>query len=305
MSTGTLLPMTPPCSPIPEYPPQSPSVVSAQCLRPGPRQKLSRHQSRESFSSTLSGRFRTLIVDDNPVNLNILERTLKRHFSHLVSPDIVMASSGKAALCQLSPQTMPPGDEKPPPFTNYPTPTMETENPFDLILLDIDMPGGISGIQVAEQIRQVHNDQATAIVAVTTSTLPDQQRTYEMVGMDGVVGKPIDLLHLDRVVTRALLSRRARARPRISSVPPLLREEVVRSLEVQSIERLAQERLSSSTSGVSSPLFNFEGAISRRRSFPLSFEELVQMQESVSSTSLESDYVTDIIEAMTKVSLFE
>src|SRR5208282_5892001 len=112
------------------------------------------------------------------------------------------------------------GEEKPPPFTSPPTPIQElAQNPFDLILLDIDMPD-ISGVQVAEQIRKVNNDQATAIVAVTTATQPEQQRAYEMVGMDGCVGKPIDLSVLDRVVTRALISRGARGRPRTSSGPP-------------------------------------------------------------------------------------
>jgi len=187
-----------------------------------------RYQPRESLSSTLSDRFRTLIVDDNPVNLNILERILKRHFSHFLSPDIVMASSGNAALCQLNRQTISAREKKPSPFIS----NKEPEKAFDLILLDIDMPGGISGVQVAEQIRKVHNDQTTAIVAVTTSTKPEQLRTYEMVGMDGVVGKPIDLNQLGRVVTRALLSRRAGGHARTSSVP---RGFVTRVVEEQGI----------------------------------------------------------------------
>src|SRR5579859_1206083 len=183
MSASPAPPITPPCSPMSKCQPR------AAC-----RDSFTRHKSRDSFSSSLSGGFRTLIVDDNPINLNILERTLKRHFSHLVSPsDIVLASSGNAALSQLSSTAASPRDEAPPTITSPPAPTQDIlTSPFDLILLDIDMPD-ISGVQVAEQIRNVHNDQATAIVAVTTSTQPDQKRVYEMAGMDGVVGKPIDL----------------------------------------------------------------------------------------------------------------
>jgi CheY-like chemotaxis protein len=275
MSTKPAPPMTPPCSPLSDYtfkpdPPQ----MSIDYIRP-PKQYLSHHKSRASFSSSLSGGFRTLIVDDNPINLNILERTLKRHFSHLLSPNIALATSGNSALSQLTPPLSSPRDEFPPTISTPPSPIHEPpQSPFDLILLDIDMPD-ISGVQVAEQIRNVHHDQATAIVAVTTSTHPEQQRTYEMVGMDGVVGKPIDLDLLDRVVTRALLSRRHQSRPRTSSVPPLSKEIVSKHLQRQFLERLERERMSASFSVTSSDGM----AISRRSSFPLSLGEFHQIQD--------------------------
>jgi len=144
----------------------------------------------------------------------------------------------------------------------------------------------ISGVQVAEQIRNVHNDQATAIVAVTTSTQPDQQRAYEMAGMDGVVGKPIDLDLLDSVVTKALLARRT-GRPRTSSVPPLSKELVSKSLQKEYLERRLQiqERMSNS-SPTRSPCGE---TISRRSSFPLSLEEFSQMQGSAILTPTDED----------------
>jgi CheY-like chemotaxis protein len=293
MSTKPAPPMTPPCSPLSDYTLKSdPPRISIDYTRP-PKQYFSRHKSRDSFSSSLCGGFRTLIVDDNPINLNILERTLKRHFSHLVSPNIALASSGNSALSQLSPPLSSPRDEFPP-ISTPPSPIHElSQSPFDLILLDIDMPD-ISGIQVAEQIRNVHHDQATAIVAVTTSTHPEQQRTYEMVGMDGVVGKPIDLDLLDRVVTRALLSRRHHPRHRTSSVPPLSKEIVSKQLQRQFCERLGRERLSASSTDVSS-CDNM--AISRRSSFPLSLGEFHQIQESV---SLENVELCDLSEKFAK-----
>ena len=261
------------------------STTDGGCAAASPRKYFPRHKHRDSFSSSLSGGFRTLIVDDNPINLNILERTLKRHFSHLVSPDIALASSGNAALSQLSSTVASPREGVPPTISSPPTPTQELSSPFDLILLDIDMPD-ISGVQVAEQIRNVHNDQATAIVAVTTSTQPDQQRAYEMAGMDGVVGKPIDLDLLDSVVTKALLARRT-GRPRTSSVPPLSKELVSKSLQKEYLERRLQiqERMSSS-----SPTRSPTGeTISRRSSFPLSLEEFSQMQGSAILTSMDED----------------
>src|SRR5271156_4450346 len=189
ISKMPLPPITPPCSPSHG---RRQSIV-VEDLSPSPVRASFSPQTRESFSSALTGGFRTLIVDDNPINLGILQRTLRRHFAHLLSPEIAIANSGNSALSQLTPSTQSPREEVPCPFSSPPSPELEVvQNPFDLILLDIDMPD-ISGIQVAEQIRNVHHDHSTAIVAVTTSDQPHQRKTYEMVGMDGCVGKPIDL----------------------------------------------------------------------------------------------------------------
>ena len=169
LSMSASAPPTPPCSP-----PKSASIETIP-ISPAKR-SVSRHHSRESFASNLSGGVRTLIVDDNPVNLSILERTLKLHFSHLVSSDIALANSGNAALSQLSSTVCTPRDEIPPPI-----PPLKQETPpapFDLILLDINMPN-ISGVQVAERIRNVHGDHATAIVAVTTAI--NDERTNKSV----------------------------------------------------------------------------------------------------------------------------
>ena len=242
--------------------------------------------SRDSFSpsaSGLAGGMRTLIVDDNPINLAILERTLKRYFSHLIAPEIATATSGIQALYHLS-QHNTPKDELPPILDNV---SEQPQSPFDLILLDIDMPD-ISGVQVAEQIRNVQRDGTTAIVAVTTSIEPEQRRTYERVGMDGVVAKPLDLTILDRVMTRALLARRGVVcRPRTSSVPPLPREVSLQTFLQPEIAGKKLERLLS-PSGSSTPLSPLDLPLCRRSSFPLSLEELHLMREGDKSPELTS-----------------
>jgi len=62
---------------------------------------------------------------------------------------------------------------------------------FDLILMDIQMPG-IDGVEAARRIRALGGTPAaTPIVALTANVLAHQRQAYLDAGMDGVVGKPI------------------------------------------------------------------------------------------------------------------
>ena len=62
---------------------------------------------------------------------------------------------------------------------------------FDLILMDIQMPG-IDGMEATRQIRTSGTSAAgTPIVALTANVLTHQRSSYLAAGMDGVVGKPV------------------------------------------------------------------------------------------------------------------
>jgi len=62
---------------------------------------------------------------------------------------------------------------------------------FDLILMDVQMPG-IDGLEAARRIRAMGGSVgATPIVALTANVLSHQRQSYLEAGMDGVVGKPI------------------------------------------------------------------------------------------------------------------
>ncbi|HEX7946065.1 MAG TPA: PAS domain S-box protein [Phenylobacterium sp.] len=62
---------------------------------------------------------------------------------------------------------------------------------FDLILMDIQMPG-IDGLEAARRIRALGGHAAaTPIVALTANVLAHQRQSYLDAGMDGVVGKPV------------------------------------------------------------------------------------------------------------------
>jgi PAS domain S-box-containing protein len=62
---------------------------------------------------------------------------------------------------------------------------------FDLILMDIQMPG-IDGLEATRQIRRSGVSAAlTPIIALTANVLTHQREAYLASGMDGVVGKPV------------------------------------------------------------------------------------------------------------------
>jgi CheY-like chemotaxis protein len=62
---------------------------------------------------------------------------------------------------------------------------------FDIILMDVQMPG-IDGLEAARRIRRLGGAAAaTPIVALTANVLAHQRAEYLEAGMDGVVGKPI------------------------------------------------------------------------------------------------------------------
>jgi CheY-like chemotaxis protein len=68
---------------------------------------------------------------------------------------------------------------------------------FDLVLMDIQLPGGINGLEAATKIRMF--DRRTPIISMTGSTQPQQVASYYAGGMNGVLSKPFskeELLNL-------------------------------------------------------------------------------------------------------------
>lgn len=120
------------------------------------------------------------------MNLRILDRTLRHHFPDLIDHRALLhAADGYQALTQHA----------------------QHHKQLDLVLLDIDMPG-ISGVQVAEQMRASAAGAALIIIACTTSDTPDARKRYMTAGIDGCVCKPIDLRELDGELRRGITRRR-------------------------------------------------------------------------------------------------
>jgi PAS domain S-box-containing protein len=73
---------------------------------------------------------------------------------------------------------------------------------FDLILMDVQMPG-IDGLEAARRVRRLAGPSgATPIIALTANVLAHQRAAYLAAGMDGMVAKPISPLALASEIMR-------------------------------------------------------------------------------------------------------
>lgn len=78
-----------------------------------------------------------------------------------------------------------------------------TSNDFDLILMDISLPG-ISGIEATRLIHANENPNLTAlpIIALTANAFPEDHIRYQMAGMVDVLTKPLDPIELHRTLSK-------------------------------------------------------------------------------------------------------
>ena len=115
-----------------------------------------------------------LHVDDDPMNLRVVEEILTAF--HHVS---VKAASGPEAL------------------------KLVAERPFDVILMDIHMPG-MSGIEAVERLRALPGpEHATPIIALTADVISRHPSEYRALGFDDFVAKPILVSGLLEAIKRA------------------------------------------------------------------------------------------------------
>ncbi len=115
-----------------------------------------------------------LIVDDNPVNLTVLRQILTA-----LGHDVAQAGSGVEALEEAA------------------------RRPFDLILLDIQMPG-MSGVETLQALRKADGpNRDTRVLAVTADVLSRDRGGYLALGFSGHVAKPIQIGALIEEITIA------------------------------------------------------------------------------------------------------
>ncbi len=105
---------------------------------------------------------RILVVEDNPTNRMIATKLLEN-----LGADVEVACDGAQGV------------------------EAAAKGGFDLILMDVQMPG-MDGLEATRRIRALPTAvAATPIIALTANVLSHQHQAYLAAGMDAVVGKPI------------------------------------------------------------------------------------------------------------------
>ncbi len=119
---------------------------------------------------------RVLVVDDEPMNLIVSAGMFKRY-----GMTVTTCESGQEAIdiCR--------------------------NNDFDVIFMDHMMPQ-MDGVEAMKRIR---SDQArrrimTPIIAFTANAVSSAKEMFRKAGFDGFVGKPVDVVELERVLRRVL-----------------------------------------------------------------------------------------------------
>jgi CheY-like chemotaxis protein len=146
--------------PSPPTTPYIPAILPSLSL---PSSTYSKRRFSNPPHTIFAPRLHILLVDDNSINLQVLSRLLNTHMSDYVE-HMELVKSGVKALEVLKCR------------------------PFDLILMDIDMPI-LNGIETAKHIRSssefdiLPQNRKSPIVAVTTNDSQTWRQIYKDIGM--------------------------------------------------------------------------------------------------------------------------
>jgi signal transduction histidine kinase/ActR/RegA family two-component response regulator len=118
---------------------------------------------------------RVLLVEDNPVNLIVAKGMLQK-----MAMEVSVAANGPEAL------------------------ERHVAAPFDVILMDIQMPG-MNGLEATRAIRAREADGGahTPIIALTANAMQGDRELGVAAGMDDYLTKPIDMADLRAALARA------------------------------------------------------------------------------------------------------
>ena len=160
----------------------------------------------------LSG-FRVLVVDDNATNREILRETMFR-----VGAEVVEAESGLEALVAVQQG-------------------LEGGRPFQIILLDMRMPG-MDGLEVAIRIHREIQSNAPLIIMLSSDDVNPQLSRLRESGLDAYLIKPITRRELFESISRLLAESKSSGTVKLAGAATALRQIV---LEVPAARILVAE----------------------------------------------------------------
>lgn len=126
---------------------------------------------------------RILVVDDEPQMLAVAKAILNAH-----SMEVEVTDSGEIALQLVNA-------------------SLHTQQRFSVVILDLTMPGGLSGFEVMESLQKLDPD--ISVIACSGYFQEDARDLCQAIGFTDVLQKPYTLEHLVATVRRGLARDRA------------------------------------------------------------------------------------------------
>lgn len=126
------------------------------------------------MTSEISSLRSALIVDDLRFN-----RTLLKHTLTALRYTVTEAVDGTEAIHQLNRQ------------------------PFDIVFLDWELPGGLKGDHVARHLREDPAHASTLLIAITNDTSPAMRARCAEAGTDAFLGKALDSASVQNAIEAA------------------------------------------------------------------------------------------------------
>ena len=288
VNKGSVFSFTVPSAVEGQHEPDVSAIVKAPLLLPDQGSSIIEEELSPSFVSgpkTKEHKGRVLIVDDDPINLQVLVNRLEGR-----SYSTVTATSGREALEFLFPQNR-----------NRPD--------FDIVLLDVMMPT-MSGYEVCEKIREKVQAHKLPVVLLTARTQIKDLLTGFKVGANDYLAKPFSGEELlTRIDTHLGLLQKSRALEEYSHTLEQKVEErtqeikgkndqlTIQKKELESMNHLKDKLLSVLSHDVRAPLNSLKAI------FPLFESESITKEEFsdlVSRTSGQISQVSDFLENLVR-----
>jgi PAS domain S-box-containing protein len=137
----------------------------------------SRRRMAVQAVTNLTNSPQVLVVEDNPVNGVIMQRTLER-----LGCQVTLATNGSQAV------------------------TLCLGNAYDVVFMDYHLPE-LDGVSATRIIRNRESGRRTPILALTASVLEQDHKLFIDSGMDGVIAKPTRLEEIEAAVAKWAVAR--------------------------------------------------------------------------------------------------